>query len=99
MPCDADSQHEKHKSGDAKDEAVGPAPSHGDGSGKNARYPQYAAQMAQIAAVTKKNNLEKPGSLAGGRHLCMLIVLVECFSLIAYASMDASSVKENSSST
>ena len=35
--------------------AVGPAPSHGDGSGKNARYPQYAAQMAQIAAAIKKN--------------------------------------------
>ena len=38
--------------------AVDQRPSHGDGSGKNARYPQYAAQMAQIAAVTKEKHLE-----------------------------------------
>ena len=83
VPCDADSQHEKHKSGDTKDE----------GGGTGSQPQGRKREERQISAVCraddadrrcdKEKHLEKPGSLAGGRHLCMLIVLVECCSLTA----------------
>jgi len=43
--------------------AVGPAPSHGDGSGKNARYPQYAAQMMLGTAKMVLETNQHPGVL------------------------------------